>query len=239
MPQIGITIGRVPPDPGGGLGLAPYLRALTAAGASPLLLSVTLEAQEFDELSARVAGLVFPGGGDLDPGRFGEPASEGLRDLDAERDERELTLARRAAETGRPFLAICRGLQVVNVALGGSLIQDLRRDLPGSLVHEAPDGLAPATHPVDIDPSSHLREILACEHWTTNSFHHQAVGRLGAGLAESAHTSDGVVEGLELLGHPFGLAVQWHPERMGEDPGMQSLFRAFVAAASKQAGRHG
>jgi len=238
LPQIGITQGRAPLAPAD-QPLAAYLTAVRAAGGEPVLLPASLDRDEFDSLSAGMAGLLFAGGGDLDPRLYGDVPGDRLDDVDPKRDERELALARQAAAHQRPFLAICRGLQVVNVALGGSLIQDLARDLPGSLRHTTAKGAEPTLHPVEIDPSSHLGTLLGSRSLTANSYHHQAARRLGAGLLPVAHTSDGVVEALELSGHPFGMAVQWHPERMLSEPAMLTLFRAFVAAASTEAGPRG
>ncbi len=222
---------RMPADPAAERSLAPYQQALTAAGAVGIPLPAAVEPPSIDKLLEGLSGLLFSGGGDVDPRSFGEPAGPGLRDVDADRDECELSLARAAVQRGLPFLAVCRGLQVVNVALGGSLIQDLPRDLPGSLVHESQDGTSTAVHPVEVGPDSRLREILGRSRLTTNSEHHQAVRRLGQGLAATARTSDGVVEALEIPGHPFAIAVQWHPERMVDEPAMQALFRALVAEA--------
>lgn len=239
-PKIGIPVLQLQPDPQAEARLSAYRQAVAASGGQPVLLPITSSTHQFDPLLRQVRGLLLPGGGDVDPARYGQPSKPGLRDVDPRLDEHQLGLAGRAVRQGLPFLAICRGLQVLNVALGGSLIQDLPRELPGCLAHESPDGPADARHLVEIEPASGLFRIVGQSRIEINSSHHQAADRIGAGLEISAHSADGVVEALELAGHPFGLAVQWHPERLPGDEAGLALIRALVdAAADKETWAHG
>jgi putative glutamine amidotransferase len=188
-----------------------------------------------DTLS-RLDGLVLSGGGDIDPAVYGEARDPATGPASADRDTAELELCRRALADGVPVLAICRGLQVVNVALGGTLHQHLP-DLVGHDGH-SPDPGGYGSHKVSIAPGSRLASVLGRTETAVPTHHHQAVDRLGAGLAAAAWTDDGVIEAAEPAGSggstSLVAAVQWHPEA-GDDP---SLFTALVAAArDRQAGR--
>jgi putative glutamine amidotransferase len=158
-----------------------------------------------------------------------------LRSIDAERDEMEIHLARWAVEGGRPILGICRGLQILNVALGGTLIQDIATEISGALAHDFPDTAgASIAHRVDLGPGL-LREALEGRpRFDVNSSHHQAVGELGVGLRICGTAPDGVVEAIELPGHPFAAAVQWHPERLLTRPEARALFARLTAEARKE-----
>lgn len=177
--------------------------------------------------AARFDGLVLCGGDDVDARRFGEENHPTVELADPRRDEYEIRLVRGAAALGVPLLGVCRGGQVMNVALGGTLIQHVP-DLPGALPHRGG-----TRHEVEIVPGTVLRRIAGRDRAAVNSFHHQAAGRIAPSLRVSARTGDGVVEGLE--GDPakaFLVGVQWHPEREGNDePLARGLFRALVEAA--------
>jgi putative glutamine amidotransferase len=184
----------------------------------------------FDSLD----GILLSGGGDIEPQLYGAEPTTALRSVDPRRDQVEILLARWAAETGKPFLGICRGLQVVNVALGGNLVQDIASEIVGALPHDQPDPPpAEVVHRLAVARHSVLFSLVACGTLGTNSFHHQAVRRLAPGLAVRAVAEDGVVEAVELTGHPFGLAVQWHPERMLDQASMVALFVGLTEAASR------
>jgi putative glutamine amidotransferase len=180
------------------------------------------------EVAARLSrfdGLLLPGGGDLAPHRYGETeVHESVYDVDDEQDGFDLELARQALDAGVPMLAICRGLQVVNVALGGTLHQDMGG--PGR-EHR------PIVHPVVIQPGSLLEQAAGAEKVEASCFHHQRVDRTGAGLSATARAADDTVEALEFPGHPgWFAAVQWHPEDTAhQDPAQQGLFDALVRAA--------
>ncbi|MCU1337211.1 MAG: peptidase [Bryobacterales bacterium] len=202
----------------------PYARALEAAGVQPLLE----EARPGLEIG-RCSGLLLTGGTDVNPALYGEPAGPVTEQPDEERDSVEAALIDEALARDLPLLAICRGMQMLNVRLGGSLIQHL----PGASRHvrRTPDKGLPAHH-VTIEPGTLLAGIAQRETWEVNSRHHQAVARLGSGLRVSAKDpEDGVIEAIELPGRRYVLAVQWHPENQAaEDPEQRRLFENFADA---------
>jgi putative glutamine amidotransferase len=210
---------------------AEYVTAIRRAGAVPCLIPPG-EAH-WRELFERVDGLLFTGGGDVDPARYGGKPHPAIYGVDRERDEGEIALARAAVETLKPTLAICRGLQLVNVALGGTLVEHLPDEVGEEVAHRGEGAGTRAFHPVAVQRRSKLAKILAKELVEPSSSHHQAARRLGEGLEVVARAADDVVEALELRKHPFFVAVQWHPEHTAEtDPLQQGLFDAFVAACA-------
>jgi len=143
-----------------------------------------------------------------------------------------LYMIKKAVADGKPFMGICRGLQVINIALGGSLYEDILDQKPGSLQHSSPDDLPRyhLAHPVQVEADSQLAKILAHTEVQVNSNHHQGIRSLAEGLKPTACASDGIIEAFELPGAHYGLAVQWHPEWLQEHLPMQALFRSFVLA---------
>lgn len=218
---------------------AAYITAVQGAGGVPVLLPPHLEAAARDALWERLEGLVLTGGGDLDPALFGETPHPTVADVSSARDALELWLARRAVEEGRPLLAICRGIQVLNVALGGTLWQDVPSQVPGALAHNQTAPRGEPTHRVKLlGEGTLLHAASRARELAVNSFHHQAVKRLGEGVREVAWAEDGLIEGVELPGHPFALGVQWHPEDLvGHDPAAHGLFAALVEAARARSRR--
>lgn len=210
-----------------------YLRAVQAAGGAPLLLPPQLDAGTRRTLVRRLRGLLLTGGGDIDPARFGETPHPTVSDVAPDRDALEIDATRAALDGGRPVLAICRGLQLLNVALGGTLHQDIASD-PGTPVrHSQQEPRDQPTHTVKVAPGSRLGAILGAEELEVNSMHHQAVKDVGARLVPVAWAPDQIIEGLELEGRSrFVLGVQWHPEELvgGSEPARR-LFAALVAAA--------
>jgi putative glutamine amidotransferase len=211
-----------------------YVAAVERAGGVPVLIPpVPSHAQRY---LALVDGFVLAGGGDLDPGRYGGNTHETLYNVDPQRDALELELARRIVERRQPTLAICRGLQVVNVALGGTLIEHLPAVVGESVRHRAtraddPALREPTPHPVRIQAGSRLAGVMGADECTPLSWHHQAVRTLAPGLEAVATAPDGTIEAIELTGHPWLLAVQWHPELTAQrDPAQQRLFEALIAA---------
>jgi putative glutamine amidotransferase len=210
-----------------------YVTAVTAAGAVPVLLP---PAPQVDQAVARLDGLVLAGGGDIDPARYRAARDPNCGPSSDERDTAELALAAAALAAGVPVLGICRGLQVLNVALGGTLHQHLP-DLVGHEGH-APEPGGYGAHEVSVAPGSRLASILNRTDLTDHlpvmvpTHHHQAIDVLGDGLAATAWATDGTTEAAELdsVRHPFAVGVQWHPEA-GED---LSLFRALAAAAARR-----
>jgi putative glutamine amidotransferase len=239
LPLIGLTTYRRPADFSGkqvdlmGLTL-PYIQAVRAAGGVPVLLPHDAGAEEVETLVAGLDGLVLPGGEDVDPAEYGQDKIPECGHVDRDRDALELQLARRATEGGLPVLAICRGHQVLNVALGGTLWQDLPAQVPGAQEHSCAylENSGTLAHEVRITRSSVLVDILGTDQVGTNSSHHQAIRALGAGLVPTAWAPDDVIEAVELKGHPFAVGVQWHPERMyREYPRMLRPFVALMEAA--------
>jgi putative glutamine amidotransferase len=214
-----------------------YCRALHVAGGAPVLLPLHDDHAALAEMLDRLDGLLLSGGGDILPRRFGEARMARLRSVDAPRDEMELWLARQAVESDLPMLAICRGIQVLNVALGGTLYQDIASQLPRALRHDYV-GEYPRSrkgHVVHVEPDSQLGRILGSETLDVNSFHHQCLHVVADSLKLTAWAPDGVIEGVELPGSRFAIGVQWHPEELIEvDRRMRGLFEAFVGAAQNR-----
>jgi len=212
-----------------------YVTSLEGAGALPCLIPLGLTPAALEGLLARLDGVVFSGGGDIQPQRYASQPHPQVDNIDPERDDLELFLLERLVERAVPFLGICRGMQLINVGLGGSLYEDLPDQRPDSLSHQAPDDCPRdrLIHPVQVEPDSQLYKILGQANLQVNSQHHQGVRRLAASLRPTAFAPDGVLEAVELPSHPFGLGVQWHPEWLKAQPPMQELFRAFVEACRR------
>jgi putative glutamine amidotransferase len=210
-----------------------YLAALEGAGAAPLIVPLGLGQASWRALFERLDGVLIPGGGDIGLQRLGiEGPLPSLNETSEERDVLEFALVRWAVDEGRPILGICRGAQVMNVVLGGTLYLDLRTQFPGALTHDLPQETPrnlPA-HGLLVEPGSRLEQALGTRQVAVNSFHHQAPREVAPAARITARAPDGVVEGLELPGHPFALGVQWHPEEMQNEPAMRALFEAFVAS---------
>jgi putative glutamine amidotransferase len=210
-----------------------YSEAVKAGGGIPLLIPLGLSDEDLLTVVERVDGLVLPGGGDIEPTFYRGNQHHALRDIDRDRDRVEIFVAQQAIRLEKPLLAICRGHQVLNVALGGSMWEDLASQRPNSINHDYFDN-GPRTdlpHTVELKSGSRLAKILGRETTPVNSLHHQGVRDIAPDLVVSAVAPDGLVEGLEVAGHPFAVAVQWHPENLvGNDPAMLALFEALAAA---------
>jgi putative glutamine amidotransferase len=239
-PLIGVTTSvSVHPYPERAYLNAAYLRAVQDAGGVPLLLPPHLDETSREALWERLDGLLLTGGGDIDPARFGEPAHPKVYDVSPARDALEIAVTRLALAAQMPLLAICRGIQVMNVALGGTLWQDIPSEVPGALNHSQTARRDEPTHRVKVmAEGTRLGAALGSLELEVNSFHHQAIRRLGEGLREVAWAEDGIIEGVEVGGgHPFVLGVQWHPEDLiGRDEAARRLFQALVAAATSCSG---
>jgi putative glutamine amidotransferase len=205
-----------------------YLDALERAGGAPVVLfPVELDAGEARRRLAPFQGLLLTGGGDLHPSLYGQPPGEHLYGVNRVRDVFEVEMLLAATEIGMPVLAICRGLQLVNVARGGSLDQHIT-DREGLETHGVPAGGNPVVHEVRLDPESDLFREMGVERVLCSCHHHQAVARVGEGLRPVAWTDDGIVEGLEDPAESL-VAVQWHPEdTAAEDQAQQRLFDSLV-----------
>jgi putative glutamine amidotransferase len=181
-------------------------------------------------------GLLLTGGPDVHPARFGQEVHPGCERIDEARDATELALIEHAQRHALPILGICRGVQMLNVAFGGTLFQDLELERPGSLDHRASNPASPRTaHPITIKPGSKLARALGAESIPANSLHHQALDTVARGFVVNAQAPDGVIEGIEHAGLPFVLGVQCHPEHLyAQDARWLGLFRALVAAAARR-----
>ncbi len=205
------------------------------AGGLPIFIPFGLSAETLQALHARLDGVLFSGGGDVDPSLYALERHPAMGGVDAERDRVEIALARWAVDERKPFFGICRGSQVINVALGGSLYRDLSEAAGAgrhSFAPEFPHGFL--AHAIKVEEDSRLAEILGRPVLAVNSMHHQALRQVAPGLRVTAYAPDGMVEAVELPEHPFGLAVQWHPECLPDAPEMRRLFEAFVEAAGKR-----
>jgi putative glutamine amidotransferase len=209
----------------------PYVEAINDAGGLPILIPNNLALEDQDLLLSRVDGILFTGGYDIDPACYGHPSHPLAEKIDRNRDQLEIYLVNSMVQSGKPFFGICRGLQVINVALGGSLYEHLPDQLPGNVHlenHDKPRNYL--AHPVKIVPGSALSHILVNDELRVNSLHHQGVHQVAPNLQVTATALDGLVEACELPGHPFALAVQWHPEELQDHEPMRNLFLAFVHA---------
>ena len=207
-----------------------YLDAILAAGGLPILLPASLPLAALPELVARYDGFLLSGGGDVDPTLYGGKLDAAVHSIDPERDVFERALIPLVLEADKPLLAICRGVQMLNVALGGSLHEDIPSQLPDALRHDwypnyPRDYLA---HRVEVEPGSRLAGILGTHTLRTNSLHHQAIRQPAPDLEVVGSAEDGVIEAVELPGKHFAIGVQWHPECLPEEPAMQRLFSEFV-----------
>jgi putative glutamine amidotransferase len=212
-----------------------YLHAVQQAGGVPVPLPPQLSAASLQQLGAELDGLLLTGGGDMDPAVFGEAPHSTLYDVAPARDTLETGALHLMLSRGRPVLAVCRGVQVLNVALGGSLHQDVATDPGTPILHSQKEPREQPTHKVKVAPGSRLAETLGAEELEVNSMHHQAIKRLGRGLTAVAWAPDQIVEGAELDDRArFVLGVQWHPEELvGHSEPARRLFASLVAAARK------
>jgi putative glutamine amidotransferase len=205
-----------------------YFRGIEACGGLPIVLPLT-SSETFLELLSLCDGVIFSGGEDVDPKFYGEEPHQNLGNVFALRDEVEIAGIKRTLESKKPLLAICRGVQVLNVACGGVLYQDIPSEMPNSLQHSQKSARGADSHWVELTEESKLYRIFREQKIRVNSHHHQAVLAPGQGLSVVARASDGVIEALEGQEDGFVVGVQWHPESMWEhDTNMKKLFEAFV-----------
>lgn len=209
-----------------------YITAIIRAGALPVLLPLTDNEDVWHAMVDNVDAMVFPGGEDIEPAEYGQERHPASFDMVVERDKQELFTYKYLLSTGKPFLAICRGIQLVNVAQGGTLIQDIPTQYKTDLNHQHQQAQA---HYVDVVPGTMLHKLTGLDRLSVNSRHHQNVDQLGKGLKASAYASDGLIEAVEFEdGYP-GLSFQWHPENLApHQPEMQRLFDWLVEEATKR-----
>ena len=208
-----------------------YLDMVFRAGALPVLLPLTGDRAAMDAMLARIDGLILTGGADVSPERYGEEKLPCCGETAPRRDEMEFYLCRRAVEMDLPVLAICRGLQVLNCALGGTLYQDIASQYGDQLKHPCYDTPRDQVHAVRVEKGTKLLAAAGMENLRVNSRHHQAVKRLAPGLIVNARAEDGLIEGAEMPDKKFVVGVQWHPESLSDyAPEAQALMTAFAAA---------
>jgi putative glutamine amidotransferase len=215
-----------------------YYHAVASAGGAPVLVPLLDDLETLRAIYERTDGILIPGGVDVDPATFGEKPRERLGRIDPARDRVEIQLVKWAVEDDKPLLGLCRGLQVINVALGGTLYQDLETEYPNAIKHDyfpnhgySRDHLA---HDVAVQAGSRMRHALADAAVPVNSMHHQGIKALATRLSASAVAPDGLIEAAESTSESYIVGVQWHPEVFElSEPSSGVLFRDFVQAASR------
>ena len=209
---------------------ASYTEAIRSVGLRPYILPV-LDPRDADAMLDGMQGLLLTGGEDVDPRHFATPPHPALGEIHAARDAFELALVRAAHERRLPTLAICRGIQVANVALGGTLVQDIASECPNALEHDCGRPRDRRVHELRVEPGSLLARALGADVLQVNSMHHQSIARVADGLVAVAHAPDGIIEGAEWTGDDWWmLGAQWHPEELTAtpEPWDRALFAAFA-----------
>ena len=215
---------------------ANYVRSVLAAGGLPVIVVPDLSPDAAVELFGDCDGLLLTGGEDVDPAQYDDAPHARLGPVDPRRDVNELAMVAEARARDLPILGICRGIQLCNVAFGGTLFQDLPSQRPGAIDHDPPTRRDVRSHPITVTEQSRLAGIFGTTEFAANSFHHQAIDRLGTGLVATAHAPDGVIEGVESADpNEWIVAVQWHPEELAQQPDAADLrlFAALIAAARR------
>ena len=211
-----------------------YINAIVQAGGMPVLVPSMLVEEDFLDLYSRLEGILFSGGGDVSLEYFNGINHPRIGEVDQQRDTTEISLMRTAVKDGKPILGICRGAQVMNVALGGTLYTHIHDQLQGALDHDYPGDLRRVlVHPVNVDETTRSAEIFGETLLNVNSLHHQGLKDIAPSLRVAGHAPDGLVEVVEIPDHPYAVAVQWHPEWLTDQLPTQRLFRSFVEAASQ------
>ena len=214
---------------------AAYVTALEYAGLVPMIIPPLSNERAAGAILESVSGLVLSGGEDVDPARYGETPHPKIRSVNGARDATEAALIQAAKSRGTPVLAICRGIQILNVALGGTLVQDIASQCDTDISHDDEGARNSRAHDISIEPGSRIAAAMGTDNCAVNSFHHQSVKRVAEGMRITARSADGIVEGLESVGSDWWvLAVQWHPEEMNEspEPWDRGLFKAFAQQIS-------
>ena len=209
-----------------------YVRAIEYAGGTPLLIPHVGDIECINQYLGVLDGLILSGGGDIDPLLFGQEPHQNIGSVDRVRDEMELQLTQKALNQDLPILAICRGIQMLNVAAGGTIYQDIASEMPPPTLCHSQQGTGwYASHTIDILSDSRLLQIFGSPTARVNSFHHQAVREVGEGFIVTAKARDNVIEAIESPTHRFALGVQYHPEMMWErHPEVLNLFTTFLKA---------
>ena len=237
-PIIGIPVGQGANPRGAKLYTVHqlYLNAVYKSGGIPCPVPLHLDDELYLEIFQRLDGLLLAGGEDIDPHFYGDEPKDKIEKTDPDRDRVELLLARWAVAEQMPILGICRGHQLLNVALGGALYQDIHTEMGVEETHDMRgkgEGFRQKRpHQVILDPESKIARELGAVLWV-NSLHHQAVATPGKGLKVVGTSPGGVIEAMELEGHPFAVTVQWHPEMLADDALMLRVFELFIEEAAR------
>lgn len=210
------------------------IRMVAENGGVPVLLPNPFDEDKLNAALDMVDGLYLPGGVDVDPHLYGEEPLAGMGSFDPDWDAVDVVVAKAALERNMPILGICRGMQVLNVAAGGTLYQDIPSQVPGALKHSQKGPRWAASHAVELDGESRLAKTLGATELRINSYHHQAVKDVAPGFRSVANAPDGVIEAIESTQHRYAVGVQWHPELMIErDPMYKALFVDFIEAVKE------
>lgn len=240
-PIIGINL-DVGGDSTGSVRLAlsgDYVDAITSAGGIPILLPPVYDPAAIERQVNLCQGFVFTGGRDINPARFGQPLDPTTKLLNPRREEYDFALIDAVLKSGKPFLGICLGAQEINVALGGSLIQDIPSATSTTVVHRQDEIRENPAHEIQITTGTRLADVLGTTTLAVNSFHHQACDRPGAGVKIVARAPDGIVEGYEVENKAFGMGLQWHPEGMFTSATVHlKPYKALVDEAGRSGGDH-
>ena len=235
-PLIGITAysyHRPPSDWRYDVCYGMYAQVVQKAGGLPVLVPAHLQTDTLRDIYSRLDAVMLPGGGDVNPQRYQAEPHETIGGVDDLRDNAEFHLAEWALTDDRPLFGICRGLQVMNVVMGGTLIQDIASAVGEQIRHNQPrtEPRNHRLHEVTVDADSRLANIMGDTTVPVNSLHHQAIEKVAPGVRVTAHSPDGVIEAMEIPDKYYALAVQWHPEDLTDDVRIMRLFTAFVEAA--------
>jgi putative glutamine amidotransferase len=234
QPVIGITTSQVNNSYGQGLVTITraYVEAVIEGGGIPVLIPSLVANGGWESLYSRLDGILFSGGGDISLDHFKGDPHPRIEGIESERDRIELNLLQASISDGKPFLGICRGCQLINVGLGGTLFTHLPDQLPGALDHDYPGNMRTIlVHEVRIEEGTRIADILGEPIVRVNSLHHQGLKDIGKGLRVAGYAPDGLIEAVELPNHPFGLAVQWHPEWLTDQKPTRNLFKKFIQTA--------
>jgi putative glutamine amidotransferase len=209
-----------------------YVLSVKKAGGIPLILPANLFEEDISQIASNIDGFLITGGGDIETSRYNGIIHPKVSNVDSDRDNLEFNIVELSFKHNIPLLGICRGIQVINVALGGNLYSDIPSQFNSNIRHDLYPGFARdiEAHSVVINEDSQLERIFSGNNVNVNSLHHQGIKKLGAGLKATAFAPDGMIEAIEAENHSFLIGVQWHPEWMQKSPAMCDLFKAFINA---------
>lgn len=212
---------------------ASYVEAILAAGGTPVLIPFSLDEPELTEFLPTLDGVLLTGGPDINPAVYGGSMHPSVKGVDSQRDHSDIFIAYYVINQKIPFLAICRGIQIINIALGGTLYTHISDQHPQAIFHTSYPDLPYnyLSHAVTVKENSLLAQICQSDSMLVNSLYHQGIKGLAPGLQAIARATDRLVEAVQVPDHPFGLGVQWHPELLPDNPNAAAIFRAFMKAS--------